>query len=186
MTALLPAVAVALMTLADVGERPALVSSRRSRSLHLYRPDPRLLGDALTERGVLRRGRRPLCGQRARRWYAAGIDGRPLCRKCSAAALALSPVVDGDRVARLVPLEDVLATVLAARTEADVSAVQILTCNAGYLGRMVDGPDGRVLLTRLIGAARVRVTSAPVLGPRDHAWAARRLRPVSRFPRRVR
>lgn len=191
MTSLLPALAVARVTQVQ-GIAPVLVASRRSRSLHLQVLDVRRGRDfastyaaSFTDRGVLRRGQRPLCGQRSLRWHASSIDGRPLCRRCSRAAAGLAPVVDGRLVARLVPLEQVLATIEHARTETELSAAQILATTAGYLGRQVPGPDGPVLLTRLIGQARARLAAASPLSPRDHAWAAR-IRPVSRFPRRVR
>lgn len=182
MTALLPAVALAQV--GAVAGPVALVATRRSRTLHLQRLTS---GRGFTRQGVLRRGQRPLCGARGRRWHASSIDGRPLCRRCSHAAASLAPVVDGRQVAQLVPFEEVLATIETARTEHDVSAAQILATNAGYLGRTLSNPGGPPLrLTQVIGRARDRV-AAPrsPLGPRDHAWAAR-IRPVSRFPRRVR
>lgn len=185
MTALLPALAVAQVTRVD-GSAPVLVATRRSQVLHLHRSDARRR--AFTPAGVLRRGRTPMCGGRGLRWRRASIDGRPLCRNCSRAAVAMSPAVDGTQLARLVPLEQVLATIETARTEHDLSAAQILATHAGYLSRTFPNPGGPPLrLTQVIGKARDRLsTKAAPLGPRDHAWATRRLRPVPRFPRRVR
>jgi hypothetical protein len=82
----LPVLAVAQMT-AVQGFAPVLVSRPRSRVLHLHQLDvPRGRGTdsaSFTDSGALRAGRRTLCGQRARRWYRAGLDGRPLCRRCT-------------------------------------------------------------------------------------------------------
>jgi hypothetical protein len=193
MTVLLPALAVAHLTAAE-GIAPVLVSSRRSRSLHLHRLDGGRGRDfatahaaSFTDRGVLRRGERPLCGQRSRRWYSAAIDGRPLCRRCCRAAMAVSSTVNGSRAAHLVSLDDVVTTVVTARTDRDVSAAQLLACNAGYIARRVTSPDGHVLLTRLIAQARTRVGARrSPLGPADRSWGERRLPLASAFPRRVR
>lgn len=183
MSGLLPAVAIAWLASVDP-DAPALVSSRRSRTLHLQRGPV-----TLTAAGALRRGQRPLCKQRARRWYASSIDGRPLCRRCVRALAGVAPVVDGRAIAKLVPFAEVLATVETARTESDVSAAQILATNAGYLTRQVtDAETGRSLLfTRVIARARDRVTARRShLTSADRAWGERRLPLASAFPRRVR
>jgi hypothetical protein len=186
----LPVLAVAQMT-AVQGFAPVLVSRPRSRGLHLHQLDvPRGRGTdsaSFTDSGALRAGRRTLCGQRARRWYRAGIDGRPLCRRCTRKALALTSVVDGDRAARLVSTDDLVRTVVTARTPADLSAARVLAFTPGVHPLMgtVDGPDGPVRLSRLLEQAADRISRRSPLSPRDHTWAAR-LRPVARFPRRVR
>lgn len=71
MTAVLPAFAAAA-----VGG--VLVGNSRGGVVHVAVP-----GKAgVTSAGRLRRGRRPLCGLRARAWRCWPVDGRPLCVRC--------------------------------------------------------------------------------------------------------
>lgn len=183
MTGAPAALVVAQMQAVD-GVPPLLLTRPRSQVLHLHRPDGSRRARPVTAAGVLRPGRRLLCGRAGRRWYMARVDGRRLCQQCerAAAVLAGQPT---ESSARLVPLEVLVASVVTARSEAELSSVQQAACFAGVIGRRVEGPDGLVLLTRLIAQSRARLSGRRVvLTSADHAlgW---RLRPAQ-YPRRVR
>ena len=183
----LPALAVQLVAAADCLS-PDLVSRTGARALHLHRKDLTTSRSDFTPAGALAGRCRPLCGQRARRWHRASVDGRPLCRRCAKAAarLATTAGVTRERAARLLTVADLTAALEHARTSGEVSEAVQLACEAGLIAAVVQTDDGPVLLSRLIRTARQRLSRPPVVGQRDRNWADRLNPPGSRYPRRYR
>lgn len=184
--ALLPELAVLMVATADCLS-PEVVSRPDARTLHLQRHDGQPLQD-FTDRGVLARRCRPMCGQRARRWYRTPIDSRPLCRRCSRAAarLAAAGGVTHEQAVQQLQPRDVAALLDRARTPADVSQAVQLACQAQLVAATVVTDDGPVVLSRLVRDARRRVNRPSAVGPRDRNWADRLNPPGSRYPRRYR
>lgn len=168
---------------------PEVVTRPNARAQHLQRNDggPRLRD--FTDHGVLVRGLRPMCGQKARRWYRApSSDCRPLCRRCASAAerFATSRDVTREVAAQRLQAADIAAALRRATTTSQISEAVQLACEAGLIAATVPAPGGPVLLTRLVRDARRRVTRPPAVGQRDRNWADRLNPPGSRYPRRYR
>lgn len=159
---LLPALAAATV---DNGQ---LVARTSTRVLHVAVPGPR----GLTPTGRLRRGVRPLCGQTAVIWRASQADGRSLCRRCAAHLERRTTPAQLQAAAPAVRLEDLVLAVTNARTTSDLSALQILACNAGLIARPVPGPRGPRPLHTLFHEARVRLMppGPPPARVRGRAW----------------
>lgn len=187
---LLPVLAVQLVANAD-HVCPEVVSRPGARALHLQRHDD--LGTAhagpdFTPTGALIRRARPMCGQRARRWYRTAVDDRPLCRRCARAAdrLAAARGVTRQMAVQHLRPDDVVEALDHARSAAELSECVQLACEAGLIASVIKTPDGPVQLSRLVRAARRRITAPPVIGQRDRNWADRLNPPGSRYPRRYR
>lgn len=172
---------VVLPALAALTADGVLVANVRSRVLHVAVPGRR----GLTPTGRLRRGTAPVCGQHARRWAAAPVDGRRLCRRCATRTPVAGLWQPEQRAALTLALAETLDT---ARDLDTISAVVLAMCAPGarLTGLHVVDPDGfRVRLTQLVSRARDRIAHR-VVGPADHGWISSvKTAPPSRYPRRV-
>lgn len=170
---------IPLPALAALGTGGRLVARRRG-VLHLTLP-----GAPLTPTGRLRRGGRPLCGQRALRWTVAEVDGRRLCHRCARASGTATALPAADRT-RLVE-----ALALTLRTAQDRETVQaatlaVIAAPYGVMGALVEGLNGYpVRMTQLVKASREKFDRAATTAA-DRGWISSvKNAPPSRYPRRV-
>lgn len=164
-TVVLPAVArAALRTTAPSAE---LVFRRGGRP-HLYAGTLAGLRD-FTLSGALRSPYRPVCEQKARRWYLAEPDGSTLCSRCAAWARAH---LELDRAP--VTLDEILDVLDDSTCVADVDAAQTAAIAGGLVARRVRCPGrGVVPLHTLLRVARNRLTASPRVGVVESNWLER-------------
>lgn len=170
---------IPLPALAALATGSRLVARRRG-VLHLTLP-----GAPLTPTGRLRRGGRPLCGQRALRWNVTEADGRRLCHRCARTSASAGTVPAVDR-ARLVE-----ALALTLRTARDLETVQaatlaVIAAPSGVMGALVEGLNGYpVRMTQLVKTCRERM-DRPATTAADRGWISSvKDAPPARYPRRV-
>lgn len=135
-----------------------LVARPRAAAVHVASPGRR----GLTPDGRLRRGVRPVCGQRGRAWPTVQVDGRRLCGRCAA---HLRRTVDLAAAARQVPLELLEQTLRCVLDDEQLVAARWLVLNSDHLGAVYR-------LSRQVAEARGRLTYARRLAKQRAEYAA--------------
>lgn len=134
-----------LLARAALGSDARLVARPQSPVVHLARAT----GRQVTPGGKLRRGTRPLCGQRGRAWPLLDVvTGRRLCRRCERAARP-AVAAAGPAVAHALTEQELLALLDAATDARQLHEAKMLVLASapGMLHRLA--PAVRVAQGRL-------------------------------------